>query len=83
MSGWLTAVRAQSGWWIAGLILFVQGFGSALTEALWEHSFGVAGLLRAVGIPEWADWVVGLLGFVLLIIAGLRSRAWAAEEERA
>ncbi|WP_067571850.1 hypothetical protein [Nocardia acidivorans] len=79
MSEWVTAARAQSGWWIAGLILFVQGFGSALTEALWQHSFGVAAVLRAAGVPEWADWVIGVLGCTLLIVAGLKTRAQAGE----
>lgn len=75
MSEWITAARAQSGWWIAGLILFVQGFGSALTDALWQHSFGVAALLRTAGLPAWTDWVLGAVGFALLIVAGLRTRA--------
>ncbi|MFE0045594.1 hypothetical protein [Streptomyces albireticuli] len=52
--------------WLLGVILFVQGFGSALTEALWSTSFGVAGLLRGAGLPRWTDLAVGALGAVLL-----------------
>ncbi|MFI9048218.1 hypothetical protein [Streptomyces sp. NPDC053427] len=52
--------------WLLGALLFVQGFGSALTEALWSTSFGVAGLFRGVGLPQWTDLAVGAVGAALL-----------------
>ncbi|MEU0727119.1 hypothetical protein [Streptomyces sp. NPDC006140] len=44
---------AQSLLWLFGAILTIQGFGSAVTEAGWDTSFGVGGLLRAAHVPEW------------------------------
>ncbi|MFI1252483.1 hypothetical protein ACH4U6_01580 [Streptomyces netropsis] len=65
-----TRQHSHSGWrrtrWLLGAILFVQGFGSALTEALWSTSFGMAGLLRGAGLPQWSDLAVGAIGAVLL-----------------
>lgn len=52
--------------WLLGAILFVQGFGSALSQALWSTSFGVASLLRAAGLPQWTDLAVGAVGALLL-----------------
>ncbi|QLE70456.1 hypothetical protein FGW37_01490 [Streptomyces rectiverticillatus] len=60
---------------LLGAILFVQGFGSALTEALWNTGFGVAGLLRGAGLPQWTDLVVGAVGAVLLARAAVVRRA--------
>ncbi|MGK5672341.1 hypothetical protein ACSNOB_05785 [Micromonospora sp. URMC 106] len=65
---------AQQARWLLGVLLLVQGFGSALTEALRGTSFGVAGLLRAAGLPEWTDYLVGAAGAVLLVWAALRWR---------
>ncbi|ARZ71773.1 hypothetical protein M1P56_13015 [Streptomyces sp. HU2014] len=65
-----TRQHTPSGWqrtrWLLGAILFVQGFGSALTEALWSTGFGVAGILRGAGLPQWTDLAVGAVGAVLL-----------------
>ncbi|MGV2916662.1 hypothetical protein [Streptomyces alfalfae] len=52
-----------------GIILLVQGFGSALTEAAWDTGFGVAAVLRGAGAPAWTDLVVGALGCALLAAA--------------
>ncbi|MEU7528182.1 hypothetical protein AB0A74_20810 [Saccharothrix sp. NPDC042600] len=60
--------------WVLGGVLFVQGFGSAVTEALWHTSFGVSALLRAAGAPPWSDFVVGALGVALLAWALVRTR---------
>ena len=60
---------AQSARWLLGTLLLVQGFGSALTETLRGTSFGVAGLLRAAGLPHWTDFLLGGAGAVLLIWA--------------
>ncbi|GLZ75404.1 hypothetical protein Afil01_02110 [Actinorhabdospora filicis] len=59
---------------VIGLLLTAQGFGSALTEALWDHSFGVAGILRKTGLPGWTDYVVGVAGLALI--------AWGAFAKR-
>ncbi|MFJ4876969.1 hypothetical protein ACIP93_17365 [Streptomyces sp. NPDC088745] len=58
--------------WLFGTILVVQGFGSAITEAGWNTSFGVAGLLRAAHMPEWTTLLIGFAGVVLL---GMAARA--------
>ncbi|MGR6918744.1 hypothetical protein ACU635_31235 [[Actinomadura] parvosata] len=57
---------AQSARWILGILLLVQGFGSAIAEALWDTSFGVAGLLRAAGLPRGTGLLLGAAGAVLL-----------------
>ncbi|MEV0615403.1 hypothetical protein AB0I81_18945 [Nonomuraea sp. NPDC050404] len=59
--------------WLAGALFTVQGFGSAITEAQWGTSFGVAGLLRAVGVPGWADLALGTVGAMFLLIAAYRA----------
>ncbi|GAA3263921.1 hypothetical protein [Nonomuraea helvata] len=59
--------------WLAGALFAVQGFGSAITEAQWGTSFGVAGILRAVGVPGWADLVLGTVGAVFLLLAAYRA----------
>ncbi|WAL95318.1 hypothetical protein [Streptomyces sp. Je 1-369] len=60
-----------------GVILLVQGFGSAITEAGWDTSFGVSAVLREAGAPAWVDLVVGAVGCALLAAAartrGLRN----------
>ncbi|MFE0733895.1 hypothetical protein [Streptomyces sp. NPDC058855] len=61
--------------WLFGAILVVQGFGSALTEAGWDTSFGVAGLMRAAHMPVWTTLLVGLAGVVLLGVAARRHHA--------
>lgn len=58
--------------WLSGAILVIQGFGSAVTEARWDTSFGVAGLLRAAHMPDWATVLVGFAGVALLGIATRR-----------
>ncbi|MFG2225249.1 hypothetical protein [Streptomyces sp. NPDC048644] len=67
--------------WLAGSILFVQGFGSALSEAIWSTSFGVAGLLRGAGLPQWTDLAIGTVGAALigwaLVTRGAERRAHA------
>ncbi|MDQ1016264.1 hypothetical protein [Streptomyces afghaniensis] len=58
--------------WLFGAILSIQGFGSAITEAGWNTSFGVAGLLRAAHVPAWATLLVGCAGTALLATAARR-----------
>jgi hypothetical protein len=66
--------QAQGARLIVGLILLVQGFGSAITEANWHSSFGVAGLLHWAGAPNWTDLLIGTLGAGLLIWALIVAR---------
>ncbi|MEU0245250.1 hypothetical protein ABZ192_13140 [Streptomyces sp. NPDC006235] len=61
--------------WLFGAILSIQGFGSALTEAGWNTSFGVAGLLRAADVPQWGTLLVGCAGTALLATAAWRRYA--------
>ncbi|CAL9428643.1 hypothetical protein SUDANB6_02002 [Streptomyces sp. enrichment culture] len=58
--------------WLFGAILVIQGFGSAVTEAGWDTSFGVAGLMRAAHMPEWTTLLVGFAGLALLGTAARR-----------
>ncbi|MEV6726173.1 hypothetical protein AB0M94_35175 [Streptomyces xanthochromogenes] len=64
----------QTALWIVGTLFFVQGFGSALTERVWDTSFGVAALLREAGVPTAWDLVVGGLGAVMLVGAAVLRR---------
>ncbi|MFC7327896.1 hypothetical protein [Marinactinospora rubrisoli] len=68
-----TKRHSDSGWqgvrWVLGTVLIIQGFGSAVTEAVWDTSFGVAGLLRGAGLPQWTDLLVGAAGAALLVWA--------------
>jgi hypothetical protein len=71
----LNTSRTSSGrglLWLFGAILVIQGFGSAITEAGWNTSFGVAGLLRAADVPEWGSLLVGCAGAALLGTAARR-----------
>jgi hypothetical protein len=64
---------AEKAMWLIGTLFTVQGFGSAITEAQWGTSFGVAGLLRAAGFPSWVDLLVGAVGAVFLLLALYRT----------
>ncbi|MER6947376.1 hypothetical protein ABT294_25410 [Nonomuraea sp. NPDC000554] len=64
---------ADKALWLAGALFTVQGFGSAITEAQWGTSFGIAGILRAVGVPGWADFALGTVGAVFLLSAAYRA----------
>jgi hypothetical protein len=66
--------RRHGGWrWVIGVVLLVQGFGSAITESQWDTSFGVAGVLRAIGLPQWSDLIIGAAGVALLVWAAART----------
>lgn len=62
------AGSSHNTWWIIAVILLVQGFGSGITEAFWQSSFGVSGILVGLGAPTWVSWPIG--------IAGLGLAAW-------
>ncbi|MEV0237896.1 hypothetical protein [Nonomuraea sp. NPDC050786] len=59
--------------WLLGALFTIQGFGSAITESQWGTSFGIAGILRAAGFPNWADLVIGAVGAVFLLVALYRT----------
>lgn len=65
----------DSGWWIIGAVLVVQGFGSAVTEAAWDTSFGVSALLREADVPVWGTLLVGVAGLAVLGVAARRRAA--------
>jgi hypothetical protein len=60
---------AEKAMWLVGALFTIQGFGSAVTESQWGTSFGIAGILRAAGVPSWADLVIGTVGAVFLLLA--------------
>jgi hypothetical protein len=68
--------------WLFGTVLAIQGFGSAITEAGWNTSFGVAGLLRAAHVPEWGNLLVGCAGAALLATAARRHYARSRARRR-
>ncbi|MFC4471356.1 hypothetical protein ACFPH6_43890 [Streptomyces xiangluensis] len=68
--------------WLFGAVLAIQGFGSAITEAGWDTSFGVAGILRAAHVPEWGTFLVGLAGVALLVVAAHRHRTRRRTDRR-
>lgn len=56
--------------WVVGVLFVVQGFGSALTEAVWHSSFGVSGvLIGGLGAPTSVSWAIGAAGVGLLVWA--------------
>jgi hypothetical protein len=63
---------SQGVWWVIGAVLAIQGFGSAVTESQWGTSFGVAGLLRAAGLPQWSDLLIGAAGVVVLAVTAAK-----------
>lgn len=64
-----TERRSQTVWWTIGFVLLIQGFGSGITELLWHHSFGVSGLLIALGAPVWISWPIGAVGAAAVTVA--------------
>ncbi|ARX88126.1 MULTISPECIES: hypothetical protein [Streptomyces] len=59
--------------WV-GIVLVVQGFGSFLTERIWDTKFGVTALLGDDS-PSWVGLAIGVVGLaVLAYCASSRSR---------
>jgi hypothetical protein len=57
---------------LVGLVVAVQGFGSALAKWVWEANWGLLALAeRWTPISAWVGVVVGLVGLAL-IAAGAR-----------
>ena len=60
---------------IIGLVVMVQGFGSALAKAVWDGNWGLLAVAeRWFAVPVWLGLVVGLVG-LMLVVAGRPSRA--------
>lgn len=67
---------------IAGVILMIQGFGSALTEWLADGNWGLlAWAEREFDLPSWAAVAVDLLGLALCGTAWLTRAAKAAQPQ--
>jgi hypothetical protein len=61
---------------VVGGLLVIQGWGSAITEYFWHHSFGVAALIdHVVRLPWWGGPAIGMVGIPMLVLGYLASRA--------
>ena len=59
--------------WV-GIVLAVQGFGSFLTERMWDTKFGVTALLSD-DTPSWVSLAIGVVGLIILAFSATsRSR---------
>ncbi|GAB2898598.1 hypothetical protein GCM10027074_76950 [Streptomyces deserti] len=58
--------------WV-GIVLAVQGFGSFLTEQVWDTEFGVTALLPS-STPSWVSLLIGAVGLIILAVTGSRAR---------
>jgi len=62
---------------IIGLVVLVQGFGSALAKAAWDANWGLLAVAeRWFGVPTWLGLIVGVVG-VTMVVIGLRRTARA------
>ncbi|WP_205669025.1 hypothetical protein [Amycolatopsis suaedae] len=58
-----------------GILLIIQGFGSALAELVWDTNWGLLALAeRAVDIPLWVNFAVGVGGLALIGASVKRER---------
>jgi hypothetical protein len=61
---------------LIGLVVAVQGFGSALAEGVWGVNWGLLALAeRWTPVPAWAGVVVGVLGLVVVALGARRTTA--------
>ena len=59
---------------LIGLVVAVQGFGSALAKGIWETNWGLLAVAeRWVPVPVWASVLVGLVGLVVIGFGGRRA----------
>ena len=55
--------------WI-GLVLVVQGFGSALAKGVWDTNWGLLAVTeRWTPVPVWLGVVVGVAGLVVIVLS--------------
>ena len=55
--------------WI-GLVLVVQGFGSALAKGVWDANWGLLAVAeRWTPVPVWLSVVVGVAGLVVIVLS--------------
>lgn len=57
---------------IIGIVVLVQGFGSAIAKAFWDSNWGLLAVAeRWFAVPAWLGALVGVVGLVLALV-GLR-----------
>ena len=57
---------------LIGLVVAVQGFGSALAKMIWEANWGLLAVAeRWTPVPVWAGVLIGVIG---LGVVGLGAR---------
>lgn len=55
--------------WI-GLVLVVQGFGSALAKGVWDTNWGLLAVTeRWMPVPVWLGVVVGVAGLIVIVLS--------------
>lgn len=65
---------------VVGGLLLIQGWGSAITEYFWHHSFGVTALIdHLVRLPWWGGLLIGVVGIPVLLMGYVKSRAGQVE----
>jgi hypothetical protein len=59
---------------VIGLVLVVQGFGSALAKAVWSANWGLLAVAeRWTPVPVWAGVLVGVAGLVVAVLGSRRA----------
>ena len=70
--GTTAAKRGMSEAVVIGLVVMVQGFGSAIAKAGWDANWGLLAVAeRWTAVPVWAGVVVGMIGLIVVLF-GLR-----------
>ncbi len=58
---------------IVGLVVILQGAGSAVAKAVWGNNWGLLAVAeRWTAVPVWAGFALAGVG-VLIVLVGLRS----------
>jgi hypothetical protein len=72
-------VVVQMGKWrfseaaIIGLVLGIQGFGSALAKSVWNANWGLLAVAeRWTPVPVWIGVAVGVVGLVVIVLSRRR-----------
>jgi hypothetical protein len=64
----------DAGW--IGLVVVVQGFGSALAKGVWNTNWGLLSVAeRWTPVPVWVGVLVGLAGLLVIVLGGRRAAA--------
>ena len=55
---------------LIGLVLVVQGFGSALAKGVWNGNWGLLAVAeRWTPVPVWIGVAVGVAGLVVIVLS--------------